>query len=56
MAGDREVLREIWDGKLPVCFALDTDEVSNVQTPEPYYLMVSRLTYFPLVWDKVSIN
>ena len=53
MAADREVLREIWDGKLPVCFVLDSDEVCDLQTPEPFYLMVSRLTYFPLVWDKV---
>lgn len=55
MANDREVLREIWDGKLPVKFTLNDEEVNDLQTPEPYYLMVPRLSYFPLVWDKVRL-
>lgn len=54
MAADREVLREIWEGKLPVCFQLDTEEVDDIQAPEALYLMVPRLSYFPLVVDKVS--
>lgn len=53
MADDREVLREIWDSKLPVSFALAEEEVYTVKPPEPYYLMVPRLLYFPLVTDKV---
>ncbi|CAB0010853.1 unnamed protein product [Nesidiocoris tenuis] len=52
MATDREVLREIWEGKLPICFRLDPDEVNDLQEPEPLYLMVPRLSYFPLVVDK----
>lgn len=54
MAIDREVLRDLWDGKLPVCFILNNEEVCDVQTPEAFYLMVPRLSYFPLVWDKVN--
>ncbi len=27
MADDKEVLREIWDGKVPVCFVLSLDEI-----------------------------
>ncbi|XP_034234950.1 autophagy protein 5 [Thrips palmi] len=53
MANDREVLREIWDGRIPVCFQLDSSEVNGLQAPDPYYLMVPRLSYFPLVTDKV---
>lgn len=53
MAEDREVLREIWDGRLPVCFRLSEEEVHTVQEPDPYYLMLPRLSYFPLVVDKV---
>ncbi|XP_044761391.1 autophagy protein 5 [Coccinella septempunctata] len=53
MANDREVLRELWEGKLPVCFILDPDEVVELQQPDPYYLMVPRVSYFPLVIDKV---
>jgi hypothetical protein len=28
MANDREILREIWEGKIPVCFQIDKEEVS----------------------------
>ncbi|XKL67435.1 hypothetical protein PGB90_002926 [Kerria lacca] len=55
MANDREVLRDIWDGKLPVCFNINDEEICDLQTPESYYLMIPRLSYFPLVWDKILI-
>lgn len=55
MANDREVLREIWEGRLPVCFQLNPDEVFGLRAPDPYYLMVPRLSYFPLVTDKVIV-
>ncbi|XP_018333426.1 autophagy protein 5 [Agrilus planipennis] len=53
MANDREILREIWEGKLPVCFTLNPDEVYELQEPDRFYLMVPRISYFPLVVDKV---
>lgn len=53
MANDREVLREIWEGRLPVCFQLNSEEVYSLHAPDAYYLMVPRLSYFPLVTDKV---
>ncbi|KAG5882131.1 hypothetical protein JTB14_005960 [Gonioctena quinquepunctata] len=53
MANDREILLEIWGGKLPICFRLDSEEVIDVREPDPFYLMVPRLSYFPLVTDKV---
>ena len=56
MANDREVLREIWEGKVPVCFQLDSEEVSELQAPDPFYLMVPRLSYFPLCTDKVRTS
>lgn len=54
MANDRELLREIWDGRLPVCFQLDQDEITDVQQPDPFYSLVPRLSYFPLVTDKMK--
>ncbi|CAH3178039.1 unnamed protein product [Porites lobata] len=54
MAEDREVLRYIWDGRLPVCFNLSSDEVVQVEQPDPYYLLVPRLSYLTLVTDKVQ--
>jgi len=56
MADDREVLREVWEGRLPVCFQLDSEEVDTLAAPDPFYLMVPRLSYFPLVTDKVIGN
>ena len=29
MANDREILREIWEAKIPACFMIDKDEVSG---------------------------
>lgn len=55
MANDREVLREIWDGKLPICFQLAQEEIMEIQQPDPFYVMVPRLSYFPLVIDKVLL-
>ncbi|XP_063709568.1 autophagy protein 5 [Culicoides brevitarsis] len=53
MASDREVLREIWDGNIPVCFQLDPDE-EGLQKSESFYLMIPRLSYFPIVTEKVK--
>ena len=53
MADDKEILREIWEGRLPVCFNLSSDEICTVDQPEPCYLLVPRMSYFPLVTDKV---
>ncbi|XP_055326884.1 autophagy protein 5 isoform X2 [Sitodiplosis mosellana] len=54
MANDREVLRIIWEGQIPICFQADLDEANAVRQPENFYLMVSRLSYLPLVTDKVK--
>ena len=38
MADDKENLRAVWDGKIPVCFTLATDEVFTVEQPEPMFV------------------
>lgn len=50
---DKEVLREIWHGQLPLCFKLHPDDVNGMHRPEPYYMMASRVTYFPIILDRV---
>lgn len=50
---DKEVLRDIWQGELPLCFKLHPDDVCGMHRPEPYYMMVPRITYFPIVLDRV---
>ena len=53
MADDKEILREVWEGKLPVCFRLAENEWGSNE-PDDIYLMVSRQTYFPLVTEKIQ--
>ncbi|XP_043193567.1 autophagy protein 5-like [Amphibalanus amphitrite] len=53
MLEDRQVLRDVWDGRLPVCFRLADNEVHTVSAPDPFYMLIPRMTYFPLVIDKV---
>jgi len=54
MADDREVLRELWDGRLPIRFSLAPDEVVSMEQPDPIYLMVPRQTYFPIIKEKIE--
>ncbi|KAI9590393.1 autophagy protein 5 [Glossina fuscipes] len=54
MAQDREILRMIWEGQIAICFQADPDEIVGLQQPENFHLMVSRLSYLPLVTDKVK--
>lgn len=41
MAEDTEVLREVWNGRVPVCFRLDPHELSTIEEPEPYFVSKS---------------
>eukprot|EP00118_Oscarella_pearsei_P026002 m.309200 g.309200 ORF g.309200 m.309200 type:complete len:270 (+) comp45777_c0_seq1:36-845(+) len=56
MAEDTEVLREVWNGRIPVCFRLDSHELSSIEEPEPYFLLLPRMSYLPLVTDKVKLH
>ncbi|XP_060572782.1 autophagy protein 5-like [Ruditapes philippinarum] len=53
MGDDRAILRDVWEGKIPVCFHLAQDEVIAEQ-PEPVYQMVPRHSYLPMVTEKIS--
>ncbi|XP_013384929.1 autophagy protein 5-like [Lingula anatina] len=54
MAEDREILREIWDGRVPICFSLASDEIFTLEHPDPFFLLVPRQSYFPLATDRVQ--
>ena len=54
MSEDREVLREVWQGRVPACFNLSSEDVHTMAIPEPYYLMLPRLSYIMIVTDKVK--
>lgn len=46
MADDKDVLRDVWFGRIPTCFTLNQDEVTEREA-EPYY--VSALDLAPKV-------
>jgi len=54
MAEDHEVLRQVWDGRVPVSFVLASNDVGSVEQPDRLFMLVSRITYFPLVMDRVQ--
>ena len=53
--GDEEARREVWKGKIAVCFTLDAKEVDHSfgkEHPEPVYVSASNVTSTPfsLYW------
>ena len=54
MVEDREVLREVWEGRIPTAFNLSPDDVTTAISPETYYVMLPRMSYFALATDKVK--
>lgn len=54
MAEDREILREVWQGRIPVAFSLSPDDVHTMGQPDPYHLMLPRLSYVTVIFDKVK--
>ncbi|XP_077018645.1 autophagy protein 5 isoform X1 [Tamandua tetradactyla] len=53
MTDDKDVLRDVWFGRIPACFTLYQDEITKREA-EPYYLLLPRVSYLTLVTDKVK--
>jgi len=51
---DREVLREVWEGRIPAVFELSQDDKPEDTDTDPYYLMLPRMSYLPLATEKVK--
>ena len=49
MSEDREVLGEVWGGRVPAIFSLAEED----GTAEPCSLMLPRMSYLPLATEKV---
>ena len=56
MADDRDVLRAVWDGRVPAAFTLSPFEVETLTAPPPFYLMLPRQSYITVCTDKVRIS
>jgi autophagy-related protein 5 len=52
MANDREVLKVVWEGKIPVKFV--AEEERDLEDQQSYFLLIPRVSYLPLVTDKVK--
>nr|XP_054484843.1 autophagy protein 5 isoform X3 [Agelaius phoeniceus] len=53
MTDDKDVLRDVWFGRIPTCFTLYQDEITEREA-DPYYLLLPRISYLTLVTDKVK--
>ncbi|KAF8382627.1 atg-5 [Pristionchus pacificus] len=51
MTQDYEICRGVWESKIPVEIVLESDEV--LEQPKPFYAMLPRVSYFPLILPKV---
>ena len=52
---DREVLQEVWSGRIPAMFTLSEEDYRDT-SPDPCYLMLPRMSYLPLATEKVNTN
>ena len=50
---DREVLQEVWGGRVPAVFRLSEADQRPEQEAEPCCLLLPRMSYLPLATDKV---
>lgn len=56
---DRSIEQEVWEARVPVWFSLAEEEVGRDlkgerASPEPCYLLVPRVAYLPLFYDKLE--
>lgn len=74
MANDREVIKVVWEGKIPAKFVTEDDrdmqdqgewwhiwgnfQISQIMIlflfSDPFFLMLPRVSYLPLITDKVK--
>jgi len=50
---DREILREVWEGRIPAVFTLADNDIEEDENVNPCYLMLPRMSYLPLTTEKL---
>ena len=48
-----QILREAWEGEVPCRFSLNVRDLANKETPPPFFCLLHRTTYFPLIFRKL---
>ena len=54
MSEDREIVRAVWEGKIPVKFVLAESEIISLEKPQPFYMMMNRVFYISQASDKIQ--
>nr|VZI39500.1 unnamed protein product [Spirometra erinaceieuropaei] len=48
-----KILRNVWCGRIPVCLRLSPEDLpADEPAPPPFFALIPRVTYFPLVIEK----
>lgn len=50
MANDREVLKVVWEGKIPAKFVVDSEDNES----DPFYVLLPRVSYLSLTTEKIK--
>ena len=50
------ITKEVWDGKIPVCFELARYETKSSAMPAPYYALLPRNSYLTLLTQSIAEN
>ncbi|XP_054153762.1 autophagy protein 5-like [Oppia nitens] len=53
MTEEADVARLVWSSLLPIGFRLAANEVDSLAEPDPFFTMVPRQSYLPLILDRV---
>eukprot|EP00743_Colponemidia_sp_Colp-15_P005867 GILK01006306.1.p1 GENE.GILK01006306.1~~GILK01006306.1.p1 ORF type:complete len:297 (+),score=34.84 GILK01006306.1:50-892(+) len=51
---DEGVRRQAWIGAIPVVFSLSINDISSLEAPAPFYCMVPRGSYLPLLLPDIK--
>ena len=46
---DDHILDILWEGKIPILFKLNENEIGSNCKPDPRFILASRLSYLPIV-------
>nr|AWD06774.1 Atg5 [Dugesia japonica] len=51
---DMDIIKTVWEGKLPICFNLSEKDTYSYEKLTPVYMLVPRVSYLPLFSEKLQ--
>eukprot|EP01089_Gocevia_fonbrunei_P018571 TRINITY_DN630_c0_g2_i2.p1 TRINITY_DN630_c0_g2~~TRINITY_DN630_c0_g2_i2.p1 ORF type:complete len:296 (+),score=56.84 TRINITY_DN630_c0_g2_i2:61-888(+) len=51
---DEEIRKAIWNGAIPIVFNISSNEITQYDSPDPYYILAPRGTYLPTLTETVQ--